>query len=186
MIRVMNLFLVGYRCTGKTTVGKVLAVKLGLNFVDADQMVSAETGLDIAAFVDKMGWEAFRKKERQVISRLSQQNGQVIAAGGGVVTVPENVTTMRSSGTVIWLKESLETIRTRMQADHGTVTSRPSLTGQGSIEEIDEVLVERDRLYARAADHFIDTDVMSIAQIVEKIIVLTANDFETRSTDKPA
>ncbi len=180
MIRVMNIFLVGYRCTGKTTVGKALAAKLGLNFVDADQMISAETGLDIAAIVDKMGWEAFRKKEREVISRLSQRNGQVIATGGGVVTAPENVTVMRSSGTVIWLKASPETIRRRMQADHGTATSRPSLTGQGSLLEIDEVLIERNPLYARAAQHFLDTDNVSIKQVVEKIMALTANNFETR------
>lgn len=175
----MNLYLVGSRCTGKTTVGKALAAKLGLNFVDADRMISAETGLDIAAIVDKIGWEAFRKKESEVISRLSQRNGQVIATGGGVVTVSENVTAMRSSGMVIWLKASPETIRTRMQADDATATSRPSLTGQGSLEEIGEVLVERDHLYARAADHFLGTDELSIAQIVEKITALVANNVKT-------
>lgn len=179
MIRVMNIFLVGYRCTGKTTVGKALAAKLGLNFVDTDQMISAETGLDIAAIVDKMGWEAFRIKEREVISRLSQRNGQVIATGGGVVTAPENITVMRSSGTVIWLKATSGTIRQRMLADFATRNNRPPLTGQGSVEEIEEVLVARHRLYAQAAHHFLDTDELSIAQIVAKMFELTGNNFET-------
>lgn len=176
----MNLFLIGYRCTGKTVVGEGLARKLGLNFVDTDQVLSSETGIEIATFIDKSGWEAFRQKEREVIARLSLLSGQVIATGGGVVTVPENVRAMRSSGTVIWLQASPETIRRRMQADRGTATSRPSLTGQGSLSEIGEVLIERNPLYARAAQYLLDTDNMSIKQVIDKIMALIANTFETR------
>ena len=177
---VMNIFLVGYRCTGKTTVGKVLATKLGLQFVDTDQMISTDTDMDIAEFVARRGWELFRKKEKEVVSQLSRFEGQVIATGGGVVTVPENLSSMRSSGTVIWLKASQETIQRRMQADRDTATSRPSLTGQGILTEIGEVLIERNPLYTRAAQHFIDTDDLSIMQVVDKIVALTANKFETR------
>jgi shikimate kinase len=182
----MSIFLVGYRCTGKTTVAKVLSNKLGLKFVDTDQMITTEVGLDIAEFVARRGWGAFREKEKEVISKLSQLDGQVVATGGGVVTVPENLTTMRYNGTVVWLQASPETIRRRMQADHSTATNRPSLTGQGSLEEIREVLVERDRLYERAAHHFIDTDELSVAQIVEKILAVVANNFRTQKAGKPA
>lgn len=176
----MNIFLIGYRCTGKTTVGKKLATKLGLQFVDTDQMISTDAGMEISEIVASRGWELFRKKEKEVVSQLSKFGGQVIATGGGVVTVPENQAVMRSSGTVIWLKASPVTIRKRMQADHGTATSRPSLTGQGSLAEIGEVLIERNPLYARAAQHFLDTDKLSISQVVEKIMALTTKNFETR------
>ena len=175
----MNIFLVGYRCTGKTTAGKALSTKLGLEFRDTDQIISAETGMDIAEFIVNWGWDAFRKKEKQVVSRLCLMDGRVIATGGGAVMDPENLTVMRASGTVIWLRAPPATIQRRMQYDDRTSASRPSLTGQGSLEEINTVLRERDAVYARAAHHSLDTDALSIEQVIEKIIVLAANNFET-------
>ena len=172
---IKNIFLVGYRCTGKTSVGRTLADKLDLTFVDADQVISAETGADIAAYVGQRGWGAFREKERQVLSRLVLRTGQVIATGGGVVMAPDNRSAMRSNGTVIWLKASADTIRQRMQADAGTATTRPTLTGKGSLEEIGTLLADRNPLYARAAHHFLDTDGLSVAQVVEKIMAWVAN-----------
>lgn len=171
----MNLFLIGYRCTGKTTIGKAVATKLGMNFVDVDQVFSAETGSEIATFVDKRGWEAFRAKERDMINRLSQLNGQVVATGGGTVIVPDNVTVMRSSGSVVWLQASADTVRKRMIADLSTRNSRPSLTGQGALEEIAQVFMEREPLYKAAAHYCIPTDELSIDEITEAIIKMILN-----------
>jgi shikimate kinase len=172
--RMMNLFLIGYRCTGKTTLGKLLAAKLGLKFVDADCLLKKETGLEIATFVTKRGWNAFRKKEMEVIDRLSQSNGQVIATGGGVVTISDNVTTMRSNGLVIWLQASVETIRQRMLADNATGKSRPSLTVQGALEEIEQVTKERAPLYEAAAHWNILTDNLNVDEAVNAISNLIA------------
>ena len=81
-----NLFLIGYRCTGKTSAGKTLAAKLGWTFVDSDRVITAEIGCSIAEFIAANGWAAFRETERNVIVRLSEMDRQVVAAGGGVVT----------------------------------------------------------------------------------------------------
>ncbi len=174
-----NLFLIGYRCTGKTSAGKTLAAKLGWPFMDSDRVITAEIGCSIAAFIAENGWAAFREAERNVIARLSEMDRQVVAAGGGTVIATENVGRMRSSGKVIWLQASPDAIRRRMQADAGTAANRPSLTGQGSLEEIAAVLEERNPLYAGAAHHLIDTDDLNTDEVVEKIIEIIESDLKT-------
>ena len=94
----------------------------------------------------------------------------------------ENVGRMRSSGKVIWLQASPHTISRRMQADAGTPANRPSLTGQGSLEEITAVLDERKPLYAGAAHHFIDTDDLNTDEVVEKILAVIESDLKTDLT----
>lgn len=177
-----NLFLIGFRCTGKTSTGKMLAAKLGWNFVDSDRVIAAAINFSIAEFVAAKGWDAFREKECKVIARLSEIDRQVVAVGGGAVTATENVRRMRSSGKVIWLQASPDTIRRRMQADAGTAANRPSLTGQGSLEEIAAVLAERKPLYAGAAHHLIDTDDLNTDEVVEKIVAVIENDLKTDPT----
>jgi shikimate kinase len=174
-----NIFLIGYRCTGKTSAGKTLAAKLGLTFVDSDQVIVAEIGCSITEFIAANGWGAFRETERNVIARLSEMDRQVVAAGGGAVIATENVGRMRSSGKVIWLQASPDAIRKRMQNDNGTTANRPSLTGQGSLEEITAVLEERNPLYAGAAHHLIDTDDLNTDEVVEKIIEKIKSDLKT-------
>jgi shikimate kinase len=166
----MNLFLIGYRCTGKSTLGKILAAKLGLKFVDVDHRLTEEAGSEIETFVTKRGWEAFRQIEMDLITRVSQSDGQVIATGGGAATIPENVTTMRSNGSVIWLQASVDTIRQRMLADNTTSKGRPSLTGEGASEEIEQVITEREPLYKVAAHWCIQTDDLSVNDAVNTII----------------
>lgn len=178
-----NLFLIGYRCTGKTSAGKTLAARLGWTFVDSDRVIAAEIGCSIAEFIAANGWAAFRDKERRVMARLSKMDRQVVAAGGGAVTATENVRRMRSSGKVIWLQASADTIRRRMQADAGTAANRPSLSGQGSLEEIAAVLDERKPLYTGAAHDFLATDDLSIAEVVQKIMAMVESDFKTDPTD---
>lgn len=174
-----NLFLIGYRCTGKTSAGRTLAAKLGWTFVDSDRAITAGIGCSIAEYIAENGWAAFREKERNIIARLSENDRQVVAAGGGAVMAAENVERMRSSGKVIWLQASPGAIRKRMQADAGTVANRPSLTGQGSLEEIAAVLEERNPLYAGAAHHLIDTDDLNTDEVVEKIIEIIESDLKT-------
>jgi shikimate kinase len=174
-----NLFLIGYRCTGKTSTGRTLAARLGWTFVDSDRVITAEVGCSIADFIATEGWTAFREAERKVILRLSEMDRQVVAAGGGVVTDDENVVCMRSSGKVIWLQASPDAIRRRMQADAGTAANRPPLTGQGSLEEIAAVLDERKPLYADAAHYRIDTDDLNTDEVAEKIIEIIEDDLKT-------
>lgn len=168
-----NIFLIGYRCTGKTSAGKILAEKLGWTFVDSDEAIADDIGCSIADFIAARGWTAFRDKELQVIARLSKKDRQVVATGGGAVMATENVGCMRSGGKVIRLQATPETIRRRMRADAGTAASRPSLTEQGRLEEIETVLAEREPYYAAAAHDVVDTDGLNISEVVKKIIAIT-------------
>lgn len=166
----MNIFLIGYRCTGKTTVGKALALRLGRPFLDTDRMIVEKSGTGITQIVDENGWSFFREQERKVMEALAAMDRQVVATGGGIVLDDRNVSAMKKSGTIVWLTASDKTIEERMRADDATTGNRPSLTGQGLIEEIASVLSERAPLYQKAADLAIDTDREKIAVICDRIV----------------
>lgn len=166
----MILYLIGYRCTGKTTVGRALARRLGWPFTDTDQIVAATAGTSIARIVDRNGWPYFREKERQALASVSELDHQVVATGGGIVLDDRNVAVMKNSGPVVWLKAGRKTIEARMLADAATAGNRPSLTGQGLTEEIESVLSERRPLYEKAADLAIKTDQEKIETLCDRII----------------
>lgn len=166
----MNLFLIGYRCSGKTTVGKAIAESLDWDFVDADTMLTTACGKSIKEIIDTEGWDSFRRMERTTLEQICAKQRQVVATGGGVVLDAANIEAMKSSGQVIWLNASANTIRSRMQADTRTKHLRPALTQKGALAEIDDLLAERRPYYERARDFFVRTDKMSIDDIVQKII----------------
>ncbi len=166
----MNIFLIGYRCTGKTAVGKALSNALGWEVVDADTELVNEQGSTITEIVADQGWEAFREMETSVLKKVCSRDNQVVSTGGGVVLDNENVRTMKKNGFSVWLQASSETIRQRIVKDQKTAEQRPSLTPQGLLEEIDGVLTERTPLYKDAMDFYVDTDNISIDQVCEKIL----------------
>jgi shikimate kinase len=166
----MNIVLIGYRGTGKTSVGMALAEKLGRDFYDADDTIERRVGTSISDMVDQDGWAFFRTKEKEAIAELSALDGCVIAAGGGAVLDPENVANMKQSGIVILLEAKTETIFERMREDEKTEQQRPSLTGKDPYEEIREVLAVRRPLYKKAMDFSVDTTSKSIEEVVEEIV----------------
>ncbi|MBW2392337.1 MAG: shikimate kinase [Deltaproteobacteria bacterium] len=166
----MNLYLVGYRCTGKTSVGRLLAEAMAWTFVDMDHELVAEAGIPIEDIVDSRGWKYFREREAQLLERLSQATKQVISTGGGVVTVPENIAMMRGSGKVVWLHASPATIAARMEADRNTAGQRPPLHGNDSVVEIEEVVAERLPLYDEAMHLQVETDDLSLEEVTESIV----------------
>ena len=166
----LNLYLVGYRCTGKTSVGRLLAETLAWTFVDMDHELIAEAGIPIEEIVDSRGWKYFREHEGKLLQRLSQATKQVISTGGGVVTVPENIAIMRGSGKVVWLHASPATIAARMEADRNTAGQRPPLHGSDSVVEIEEVLAERLPLYDEAMHLQVETDSLSLEEVTESIL----------------
>ena len=171
----MNIFLTGYRCTGKTSIGKSLAEKLGWSFIDADVRLVETYGTSIAEIVSKEGWDSFRDKEKAVTIELCRLDKHVLAMGGGVILKKENVEHMKKSGVVTWLKATPETIKNRIVKDQTTEAYRPSLTSKGLLEEIEEVLEERTPLYESAMDFSIDTDTSDIDSLCSKIIQLLNN-----------
>lgn len=166
----MNLYLIGYRCTGKTTVGRSMAGRLDWPLVDTDRLIVDTVGMSIDRLVALRGWPFFRQRESEMLSRVSAGDRQVVATGGGIVLDEHNRRTMKTTGKVVWLTASGTCIRTRMLADAATDENRPPLTGRGLLEEIETVLAERTPLYASAADLVIDTEGASIAEICDRIV----------------
>jgi shikimate kinase len=166
----MNIVLIGYRGTGKTSVGMALAEKLGRDFYDADEYIEKKAGTSISDMVDQEGWAFFRAKEKEAIAELSALDGCVIAAGGGAVLDPENVAHMKKSGVVVLLEAAAETVFERMRGDEKTEQQRPSLTGKDPYEEIEEVLAFRRPLYIKAMDFSVDTTSRIIDEVLEEIV----------------
>ena len=109
----MNIVLTGYRCSGKTTVGKILAADLGRRFVDTDRVIENKTGSSIQDYVSVNGWEKFREIEKGIVSDIASEDNLIIATGGGVVTIPENMSNLGKNGWIVWLQVDPETIRNR-------------------------------------------------------------------------
>ena len=165
-----NVFLIGYRCTGKSAVGKQLATKLGWPFIDTDSLLVSESGVSIKEIVEKYGWETFRKMEHVIVNQVCILDRRVVATGGGIVLNEANVNLMKKNGRLVWLKAAPETIKTRMMLDQGTEAFRPSLSSKDSFSEIEETLIERYPFYKRAMDFFVDTDNVGLDAIVDSTL----------------
>jgi shikimate kinase len=167
----MNIILIGYRCSGKTSVGKRLARELAWGFVDTDVWLVGKAGRSVANIVEEDGWKGFRRMERDAIQAVCGRDNAVIATGGGAVLDPANVAAMQKSGRVVWLKVSPQIAMQRMSRDENTDGLRPSLTPRGLYDEIVDVLKERTPLYATAMDIAVDTDHKAIDEIVDEIMI---------------
>ncbi len=163
----MNMVLIGYRGTGKSTVGKMLAARLGRELISTDAEIVKRAKRSIPEIVAQQGWEYFRDVESAVCQDLAGRDQLVIDTGGGVVLRPQNVEVLKRNGKLIWLTATIETITSRIGGD----TQRPSLTGTKTfVEEIAEVLQDRMPKYKASADYVIQTDDRSIPQVVETIL----------------
>lgn len=165
----MNIVLIGYRASGKTTVGKLLAEKMGIPFRDTDVLVEKNVGMPVKEILALLGWSFFRCREKEVVENIDLRENCVLATGGGVVLDPENVEVLKKSGIVIWLDAPLHDIIERLKDDARSGNTRPQFTC-GDIEaETAEVLQRRLPLYRETADFTIDTAGKSALQIVEEI-----------------
>ena len=145
----MNVILTGLRGTGKSSVGKVLAQRLGFTFVDTDTRIEELAGYRIAKIVAQHGWEHFRALERQVVTRVAAADRQVVAAGGGTLIDEENAQLLKAHGMVILLLCDLPILQRRIALG----SNRPSLTGQGAAEvELAQVWDARRARYHAVAD----------------------------------
>ncbi len=166
----MNIFLIGYRGTGKSSVGRGVATILNRHFVDMDDELTGRLGRTIRDHVACFGWPAFRAEETRLLRELCRRDGGVVATGGGVVLDGDNVSAMRASGHVIWLKASPEVIARRLAADPRTQDLRPALSASPEPDaEIREVLQARLPLYRRAAHWRIGTDELRTEQLCREL-----------------
>lgn len=147
-----RIFLIGYRGSGKTTVGPLVARRLGWQFVDADVLLEARAGRSIAAIFATDGERAFRDLESATLAELADRENVVVSTGGGVILRPENRERLSTRGFVAWLDAPAELLWQRMQSDPKTANNRPNLTATGGLHEVKELLAAREPLY-RAAAH---------------------------------
>ena len=163
----MNIVLIGYRGTGKSSVGKVLAARLGRELVSTDEEIVRRAGRSVPEIVAQQGWEHFRDLESEVCQYLANRDQLVIDTGGGAILRQKNVEVLKRNGKLFWLTASVESIAARIGSD----TQRPSLTGIKSFtEEIEDVLRERIPKYRAAADKLIPTDNQSIDHVAQAIL----------------
>ena len=163
----MNVVLIGYRGTGKSTVGKIVATRLGRIPVSTDAEIVKLVGQSIPEIVKNNGWEYFRDLEAKVCQEFAGRTGLVIDTGGGAILRSRNVEVLKETGTLFWLTASVSTITERIGQD----SQRPSLTGDKSfVDEIQDVLRERTPKYQAAADYVIETDGRSATQVADEIL----------------
>ena len=161
-----NVILTGFMGTGKTSLGKVLATKLGRPFVDIDKKIEDEARMSIPKIFETFGEEHFRELERTAVKELSERRGLVIATGGGTIKDEENLRLLKNSGVLICLTTEPEEIFNRT-ARRG---ERPVLDGGGNerLATIKKLLAERKKFYDRA-DYQVDTTDWSPIQIIDDI-----------------
>ena len=166
----MNLSLIGDRCTGKTTIGRSLAARLGWPLVDTDTLVQERAGKSIREIVASGGWPEFRRLECETIAEVAAVDRQVVSAGGGAILDAANREALRAAGRVVWLTAAPETIWHRLQTDPKTAAERPNLTEGGGIAEVRKVLQERRAAYQAACHHEIATDECSPGESAARIL----------------
>lgn len=161
-----NLVLIGFMGTGKTSLGKLLANRLGRGFVDLDQKIERAAGMTIPKIFELHGEKYFRELEKKAVREVSERKNLVIATGGGTVKDAENVRLLKNSGVIICLTTEPEEIFRRTER-HG---ERPVLDGGGEerLETIKKLLAEREIFYSQA-DYTIDTTDWSPLQIMNDI-----------------
>lgn len=164
------LILIGYRATGKSTVGRVLASRLGWAYIDIDQSIESAFGGSIADIFRSEGETSFRSREANAIQALSGMSSCVIATGGGAILSLENRKLLRSLGFVTWLTSEPETILARIASDPTTMARRPNLTASGGLEEVRELLKVRGPLYRETADFVINADEISPEAVATAIL----------------
>lgn len=167
----MNILLIGYRGTGKTTVAQRLAARLGWDWIDADVELERRAGKSIAAIFADDGEPAFRDLESQVLADLVKRDQAVIALGGGVVLRPENRERIKAAGAVVWLTADPATLFERIMADASTAARRPNLTAQGGVDEVRKLLSVREPLYRECAQWIVETAGKDVEAVVDEIAV---------------
>jgi len=171
----VNIVLIGMRGSGKTTVGKILAQKMGREFIEMDEFITQKAGFSIPEIVGKHGWEKFRDLEEEITGEVAGRDNIINASGGGVVTREKNIIKLKKSGVLVWLQANVDTLVNRIGED----AERPPLgEGRSQREDIEITFKERKPLYQQAADLTINTENKTPEEIADLVInLLTIRGF---------
>lgn len=181
----VNLYLVGFMGTGKTTVGRMAAQHLGFHWVDSDQSIERDQGRPIPEIFATDGEAAFRAMERDFVENGHASTREVVACGGGLIMAPGMLDLLKSKGVVICLHASVETILQRTRQGQGTAT-RPLLNVENPEERIRTLFAAREPIYRRAGTMIL-TDNRRLIEIVQHVLRVyhrDAADF-LRARDEP-
>ncbi len=151
---------------GKSTIGRLLAKELRVPFKDSDKEIEQRTGANIPWIFDVEGEAGFREREQAVIVELCEQEGMVLATGGGAVMRPENRAALRQGGRVVYLHATVEQQIDRTSRDR----NRPLLRNADPGKVLRELLAIRDPLYREIADIVVDTDERPPRLVVQEIL----------------
>lgn len=176
-----NIFLVGLMGAGKTSVGRMLARRLNMEFFDADSEIERITGVKIPVIFEIEGETGFRAREEKMIEQLSAMNGIVLATGGGAVIAETNRRFLKSRGRVIYLRAAPEDLWRRTRRDR----NRPLLQTADPLGKLRTLHEQRDPLYREVADLIVDTGSQSVAHLTSKIQQLLT-DGNTNTPQQPA
>jgi len=170
----MNIALIGYRGSGKSSIGRALARRLAMAFVDTDVLLVQRAGITIREMFDIEGEAGFRARESAIIREVAAGDHQVLALGGGAILKPENVAALKADGRarIIWLQASPEVLYQRIQEDAATNANRPNLTAAGGLEEVRKLLAVRTPLYQAAADATCDVSTISVEDAAAHVATL--------------
>lgn len=174
MKKINNIFLIGPMGAGKTSIGKMLAQELGLQFMDTDHEIEKRTGVDIPWIFDVEGEDGFRKREREVVKELVDQTGIVLSTGGGTVVDDESRNCLAARGVVVYLHATVVQQYERVYKD----TKRPLISNDNPKEALDDLFSKREPLYQEIADAVFETDNKSVHRVVRDIIeFLDSNEY---------
>lgn len=165
-----NIVLVGFRCTGKTTVGRFLGKRLRMEFVDSDELIELRATANIRKIFETKGETWFRDREAEVLAELGKRDNLVIASGGGCVLRYKTIRELKRNARVVLLEADIETLHRRIKEDPRTCTTRPALTQMSLYDEINSQLELRRPYYEQAAEIKVPTGNRPIDDIAEEII----------------
>ena len=169
-----NLILIGPMGAGKTSIGRRLAERLGLQFVDADVELEAQTGASVNTIFELEGETGFRARERQLLAELCARRDQVIATGGGAVLDADNRRTLAAHGFVVYLRTSIERQLQRLQRDR----SRPLLRAPDRRQRLEQLAAQRGPLYREIADLEFESEHPGVASAVELLLAQLAQRWQ--------
>ncbi|MGI9141954.1 MAG: shikimate kinase [Fluviibacter sp.] len=161
-----NIFLVGLMGAGKSTVGRILARRLGKRFVDTDHEIEKRNGVTIPVIFEIEGEDGFRRREQEVLADLAQEKDLVLSTGGGIVLKPENREVLRNHGFVVYLNARPELLAERTKHDR----TRPLLNVEDPLTRLRELYAVRDPLYREVAHAVVETGRGAPQQVVQAIL----------------
>lgn len=169
-MRVSSIALIGFRATGKSTLGGLLAERLHWKFLDMDRELVRRFGVEIQEWVQRHGWPSFRREESRVLEELCDQENLVLATGGGVIESPENRELLKKNFWVIWLQAGPSTVLERLKTDPRTSSNRPPLTQLSWTQEVRVLIERRTPLYAECAHLALDTECRPQSELLQGIL----------------